>query len=276
MKHVFSDAETRLGTQRGNDAQKLRARNNLVDVLTSKGFKLIGEYKGTDQPVIIECLRCGETKTITPHSIRRDGTSCLNCKRTEIQKAKEQDEINRKRIKEELKEEKKKEKTKAINERISAQHICKVCGTPYSISDYMSSTGMKYKRNSGFCSAKCRDVQREKLMKEAAKRRGVHSEHHYDRAIRLGLPAERGVTLKKLFKRDNGICQICGLVCEYAGNPLSDLYPSIDHIIPMNNDPDKKGGHTWANVQLAHRLCNSNKRDYVGEKWNNLKPTGKG
>ena len=34
-----------------------------------------------------------------------------------------------------------------------------------------------------------------------------------------------------------------------AGNS----YPSIDHIIPVS----RGGTHTWDNVQLAHRYCNS-------------------
>lgn len=34
-----------------------------------------------------------------------------------------------------------------------------------------------------------------------------------------------------------------------AGN----WYPSIDHVIPIS----KGGRHSWDNVKLAHRLCNS-------------------
>lgn len=35
------------------------------------------------------------------------------------------------------------------------------------------------------------------------------------------------------------------------------MYPTIDHIVAMANG----GGHTWDNVQLAHAICNSYKRD---------------
>ena len=100
---------------------------------------------------------------------------------------------------------------------------------------------------------------------------GSNSKHpsYYSRAKRMGLPAELGITLKKLYDRDKGICQICGLICIYPGDPQSQLYPSIDHIIPFNKDPLKRGGHTWKNVQLAHRICNCHKRDLIGKEWNN-------
>lgn len=68
------------------------------------------------------------------------------------------------------------------------------------------------------------------------------------------------ITLEKLWDRDGGVCQLCGTMCDrkdyeeregcfVAGND----YPSIDHIVPLALG----GSHTWDNVQLAHRRCNS-------------------
>lgn len=88
---------------------------------------------------------------------------------------------------------------------------------------------------------------------------------HYSRAKMRGLPAEEGITLKKIIERDGLNCAICGLVCIYGGDSLAPLYPSIDHIVPIS----KGGGHTWENVQLAHRLCNIRKSNLVGKEWNN-------
>lgn len=72
--------------------------------------------------------------------------------------------------------------------------------------------------------------------------------------------ADRDITLLELFDRDKGICQICGKRCDYHDYELRDkvfiagnFYPSIDHIKPLS----KGGSHTWDNVQLAHRQCNS-------------------
>ena len=109
----------------------------------------------------------------------------------------------------------------------------------------------------------------ESNLKRSDEALGSNSRSYFARARRKGLPAELGITLKKLYARDKGICQICGLICFYPGDPQSALYPSIDHIIPLNNDPQKKGGHTWKNVQLAHRICNTHKGDLIGKEWNN-------
>jgi len=82
-----------------------------------------------------------------------------------------------------------------------------------------------------------------------------------------GRVGDRDITLEKLYNRDGGICALCGKPCDYedyifqgavfiAGND----YPSIDHIEPLS----KGGSHTWNNVQLAHKICNSKKsnRDF--------------
>lgn len=71
---------------------------------------------------------------------------------------------------------------------------------------------------------------------------------------------DRDITLEKLYNLSDGVCALCGGKCDYedyvfqgdyfiAGN----RYPSIDHIKPLS----KGGSHTWDNVQLAHRQCNS-------------------
>lgn len=88
---------------------------------------------------------------------------------------------------------------------------------------------------------------------------------YYARAKLHGAPAEVGISLRKLIKRDGLTCKICGLPCFDGGDYLADLYPTIDHIIPIS----KGGGHTWSNVQIAHRICNRNKSNLIGKEWNN-------
>lgn len=52
-----------------------------------------------------------------------------------------------------------------------------------------------------------------------------------------------------IWERDGGVCQLCG-------EPIADpKQRSIDHIIPIS----RGGTHEPANVQLAHRVCNSRK-----------------
>lgn len=76
------------------------------------------------------------------------------------------------------------------------------------------------------------------------------------------------ITLREVFLRDKGVCQICGMPVSWndvtkdsSGRKLyvNDRYPSIDHIVPLA----KGGTHTWDNVQLAHKICNSRKGDRV-------------
>lgn len=87
---------------------------------------------------------------------------------------------------------------------------------------------------------------------------------HIQRAIRYGCQWEYGVTLKKLLKRDGLRCAICGEQCDVNdksyGNGTGPLYPSMDHIIPIA----KGGSHTWNNVQVAHVICNTLKKDKIG------------
>lgn len=83
----------------------------------------------------------------------------------------------------------------------------------------------------------------------------------YQRAMRYGCTEyDKTITLKKLIKRDKGICQLCGLPVDdkdIENGHAKGLYPSLDHIIPLS----KGGTHTWDNVQLAHMACNSGKCD---------------
>ena len=80
---------------------------------------------------------------------------------------------------------------------------------------------------------------------------------------------EWNISLEKLTQRDKGVCKICGREVDINDYYYSDEgyfiagnnYPSIDHIIPLA----KGGTHTWNNVQLAHRYCNSIKSDNIIE-----------
>lgn len=78
------------------------------------------------------------------------------------------------------------------------------------------------------------------------------------------LIGDKSITLKKLYDRDKGVCKICGGLCDYNDYKIvngitvvGNCYPSIDHIIAIS----KGGSHTWDNIQLAHKQCNSIKKD---------------
>ena len=88
---------------------------------------------------------------------------------------------------------------------------------------------------------------------------------HMRRAVMYGCEYDSKVTLKKLIKRDGLRCALCGEMCDPNDNTWAGHFgpkrPTIDHIIPMS----KGGGHVWGNVQVAHAICNSIKRDKVEE-----------
>lgn len=71
------------------------------------------------------------------------------------------------------------------------------------------------------------------------------------------------ITLDELFKRDKGVCHICGAVCDKEDykwikrgiKVCGGNYPSIDHVKPLS----KGGQHSWDNVRLAHMVCNATK-----------------
>lgn len=65
------------------------------------------------------------------------------------------------------------------------------------------------------------------------------------------------VPFDAIYKRDNGICQICGLHVPYDKQADDSWNATIDHVVPLS----KGGEHSRANCQLAHRICNSIKCD---------------
>lgn len=82
----------------------------------------------------------------------------------------------------------------------------------------------------------------------------------------IGITIDKGITLKKVAQRDGNQCQICGFFVNWDDFIQTDktivcgnMYPSIDHIKPISLG----GLHSWDNVQLAHRGCNSRKSNKV-------------
>ena len=132
------------------------------------------------------------------------------------------------------------------------EHTCVICGSVY----------MSAKDTTKYCSKVCYRKAQDIRKKEKIGR--YSSSYHVARAIAYGCEYEHGIRLHKLIRRDHNICQICGKPCDVNDKRYGTsgpLYPSIDHIIPLA----KGGSHTWGNVQLAHIICNSSKRDLVGD-----------
>lgn len=121
---------------------------------------------------------------------------------------------------------------------IKKPKTCETCGRTF-FSQYAE---QKY------CSKKCK-----------GKRHGVTSIRA--RCRKYGVYYDPNVTPKKIFKRDGYICMICGLVCDKNDKSWNGFFgpysPTVDHILALANG----GDHVWDNVQCAHAICNSYKRD---------------
>lgn len=196
---------------------------------------------------IIECLECGlqlERKGSSLYNaIREHKDIRCECELEEIRLEKEiKRELNKlnKEIKEVM------NRNKRFEIEVNRIRECKVCGGIF-IADNLSQV---------CCSKEC-------MRKNKNRRTGL------DRRIKNKEQIDKDITLDKLIKRDKGICQICGKPideedCYYTEEGyfiVGNNYPSIDHIKPLAKD----GVHTWDNIQLAHMICNSIKKDNYNE-----------
>lgn len=221
-----------------------------VDAIVRKynsNWRYKSGYTSGDCRINIQCTICGTIFNRSMNTIRhKHAEGCVYCLKLEKEKVREQIE-ERKRIRHEQAianrpvliakaRAKQREATKQRQE--ARRHDCPICGT--------STTRPKY------CSDKCNSI---------ANTRKNNSVHEARRRTKLkAVIVDRGITLKKLYDRDGGRCWICGLMCDYTDKTYTDktmiagnMYPSIDHVVAL-----KYGGtHSWENVRLAHRICNS-------------------
>ena len=227
-----------------------------------------GKYIGCKKCYEKHCRKCGSVIT----GYRKDDI-CTTCK-TEIKKEEKREKI-RKKIEE--KEMQRKQAIERINKEKSKLKKCTSCGKEFTNSlleicnecneilekrlhgircECCGELFVPKHHNKKYCSERC-------ARKSSNKRKDILR----DKRLKENGEIDNSITLEKLYKRDDGVCKICGKKCDYndyrkdennsfiAGND----YPSIDHIIPIS----KGGQHTWDNVQLAHMICNSIKNNKI-------------
>ena len=219
-----------------NKSESLKEREqNYIQRLAIRypNLEYVKGYKGSESIVTLKCKICGDVFTRNANCIRhRKPITCLNCRHNEIisrqLQRKQKAQISNLLKKNELW---KKKQIKNIEHKIKTNTIyitkCKMCGNDIE-------TKNKLKIICDICSRKHK------------------------------MKSHSNKSLKELYKRDKGICYICGTKCDYEdytykGNTFiaGNYYPSIDHVIPLN----KGGTDDWNNLKLAHRICNSLKRD---------------
>lgn len=209
-------------------------------------LEYFGGFKDVDSPVDVRCKTCGHVFSRSMITLRhpKKNTVCPACEESRKQKEKEekqkaaQELADRKKI---IQYQNRVRKSKNVQYEMAT---CKCCGELF----------MLTRKGTDYCSDACR----KRIANAIAKDKRI-------KRIRSVI-VDRNITLEELFKRSKGKCALCGEPCDYddyyyrgetfiAGNS----YPSIDHIIPLS----RGGLHSWDNVQLAHRLCNTEKSNTV-------------
>ena len=185
---------------------------------------------------IATCLYCGKEFQETRErpnkfcSNRCSGKYYGEIKRERCRSKREQKEQEKRKKKEMISELKQGIKElKARIKEIERYRECQCCGKMF-----------RSEKNRSYCSEKCS--------------RRADNRRRDKRIYQNGKP-DLSITLDKLYKRDKGICKLCGKPTYFVDDIQADIYPSIDHIIPIS----KGGLHRWNNVQLAHRGCNTDK-----------------
>jgi len=89
--------------------------------------------------------------------------------------------------------------------------------------------------------------------------RARHADRKARRRARLRTAFVETVRRAEIFARDGHRCLLCGDLLAMAETVPHPLAPTIDHVLPLA----RGGAHAPWNVQAAHFLCNSRKRDNV-------------
>lgn len=195
------------------------------------------------QEVTIKNVVCGHTAIFSSNTVRKK-TSALNCPICEEQeKARRAEEREKaKEAERQAAEERKREEKEKKTEQFWGQDfkqmsitLCPVCGC------------MIFGRRKKYCSQKCSDTVRNAVTKDK-------------RIKKMKAGRRDAITLKQVYELEEGICYICGKKCDFEDYERRDgafiagnYYPSVEHIVPLS----KGGTHTWDNVRLAHRICNT-------------------
>ena len=222
-----------------------------IDVISKAGYDYVSGFVNAHSKVTVRCRVCGGLLEHMYRCLREKASGTykyeMQCPHCEQRKWEEY-----RRKKREPKEREAQERAQRRAEQLSrkaseqlvkrlAIHVCKNCGQRFCI----ASTGYNSEQ---YCSKKCQQRWHDRVKNEKRMDRLIARDHDTD------------ITLERLFKRDGGVCYICGKSCDWSdiverdGTMIAgENYPSIDHVKPVS----KGGTHTWSNVRLACRACNT-------------------
>lgn len=186
-------------------------------------FEYAGNYTGCDGTADIRHLACGIVATRSMITIRHRNVKCRVCEQKEKERIK-QEALELKQFEAEER------KRQQFWSRSFNQIEMKQCPTCRAF----------FIGKNKYCSDKC----------------AHHNKWHMKDGYRKLFP------LKEVYKRDGGICYLCGKPCDWDDFFVKDgviiygnNYPSRDHVVPKS----KGGANDWENIRLAHRGCNAKK-----------------
>lgn len=208
------------------------------DLGYSDRLDYLGGYTNSRESIRLRCRVCGCEFERTPDFISHGGPcECPDCQR-------DRREVGRslKRMAREARRE------WQIGEALAIDHACPECGRHF----------RSEHKDQAYCSRECADknMRRRHRTRRDARKRG-------------GAVVDTDIDLVGLINRDGLTCHICGGPCDPNDYEMTDegffiagnRYPSIDHVIPLV----KGGTHSWSNIRVAHRICNSIKNDAMPE-----------
>ena len=124
-------------------------------------------------------------------------------------------------------------------------HICRECGT-----EFTTTCG---DMRSEFCCITCAEINERRREHATLRHKELMRVKKALREKQLARAFVEEVSYEKLYARDSGICQICGLPVHPVKGIDNSWDGTIDHIVPISVG----GKHSMSNCQLAHRICNS-------------------
>ena len=217
-------------------------RKAYVESFLNDRFSYVSGYKHCDSKIIIKCNNCHQNFEHSMVSIRKGkNTICPFCiakerELRESQKEKEKELLAMERDKQ--RRERAKQKKQAYIAKLRVV-VCEECGKAFTTT----------RKNVVCCSPECSKRRSNRIMSRRKDKR-ISKEKRID----------VGITAKRLYERDNGICWLCGELCDLDDYEningyiiCGNRYPSVDHVIPICEG----GEDSWDNVKLAHRYCNS-------------------
>lgn len=181
----------------------------------------------------IKCTTCGNVRTLFSSTLRKSHNGyCDICRKVETEKRKLNERLDR----QETKERERRHNRKIVQ---LAFPMCTKCG-------------QLVPKGHSVCE-ECKKQNNKELWRRA----DIKRRSRIDSSIK-----DKDISLQKLYERDNGVCYICGRVCDWNDSEWKDgvfrvgkNYPTIEHLKPLS----KGGTHTWSNIKLACLSCNAKK-----------------